>query len=334
MKGATGKLVLASLIAVTVATVSDAAAADERASGAASAPFSTLPAGVVPAPPKTKTPAAISANEKVAGFFVSSHNGRKEYVQVTSSAKAAKQLNEGSRGDGLANDTCFMEAEQGIRFAMGMAPADVEPSTWRTHMQPSLSMTTTAMRPGQRVTAIHSERVAEEGSRASLEVVDAWVDPLTKGVRLIGRSSVPLELVTTLMGGTKLYAAREGQSLHVILAMPKDSKRIRHEGLSAIADNTPFNSSCNHIRTTLKAEKGQGQTASFVSTVELPSLDAKDKPAPEPKPDSPATMRGMAEARIRPMHVHASVTWTSREKEPLLTVSAGWDARERTGFVF
>ena len=38
------------------------------------------------------------------------------------------------------------------------------------------------------------------------------------------------------------------------------------------------------------------------------------------------------EIRVRPLHVHASVTWPSREQEPLLSVSAGWDSRERTGF--
>lgn len=345
MKSHVGKLVLA-VAAVTVATftVTDATAQDPpaTATGASGATFSSLPSGTVPLPPKAKVPAAISANEKVPGFFMALRKGgRSGYIQLVSTAKLAKQITDGtgsSRGDtSIAGEPCFTEDRPSMRFGLGRA--EEGEAMWMPNLQQALSMNTAAQK-GQRapVVAVHSERIADESGEVSLEVVDAWVDPVTRGARQIAKSSVPLELVSTLLGGTKVYAAREGQSVHVILVSSKDKRRTPNEGLSAIADNNAFNSSCDHIRATLKTEKGQGQTASFVATIELPSLDPKEAdPKPEAKLEPGFGFRGVTarpEARVRPIHVHASVTWPSRDKEAFLSVSAGWDSRERTAFVF
>ena len=330
------RLLAAAFTALAIATVTDAKADDRAtgATGATSATFASLPTGTVPLPPKTKVPSTIPGSEKLAGFVIVGRKGQADFVTLVSSAKMAKQVNEGFREDSsLAGEACFTENEQGRRD-------DDSERAWRPDLQPMMGMVTSS-RGGQRptVTAVHSERIAEEGAKASLEVVDAWVDPVTRGVRLIARSSVPLTLVSTLLGGTKLYAARDSQNVHVILVTPKVRRTSGRGGLFAIADNAVFSSSCDHIRTTLKTEKGQGQTASFISNVELPSLekDAKDRDA---KLDANAK-NGLAvagptrtEVRIRPIHVHASVTWPSREKEPLLSVSAGWDSREQTAIAF
>jgi len=321
-------LVLA-LTAAALTAVTDASA-DERSSGASGAAFASLPSGRVPLPPKGKPPAAIPGGEKVAGFFVAAGKGRADYATLVSSPKMAKQLLEGFRDDSsLVGEACFTEDQPGMRRGDETEPA------WRPDLQPMLAMNT-SFQHGQRptVTAVHSERIAEDAGRVSLEVVDAWVDPQSRGVRLIARSSVPLELVSTLLGGTKVYAAREAQSVHVVLVTPKVRRASGQGGLFAIANDAVFSSACDHIRTTLKTEKGQGQTAGFITNVELPSLEPKE--AQEAKPDA-AQMgfgRPRVEARVRPIHVHASVTWPSREKEPLLSVSAGWDSRERTAIVF
>ena len=323
-------VVVLALAAFTIATVSDAAAED-RSGGASSASFASLPSGRVPLPPKSKAPAAIPGSEKVAGFFLSAGKGRADYATLVSSAKMAKQLTEGFRDDAsLVGEACFTEDQPGMRRG------DETEAAWRPDLQPMLAMNTSSQH-GQRptVTAVHSERIAEEGGRVSLEVIDAWVDPVSRGVRLIARSSVPLQLVSTLLGGTRVYAARESQSVHVVLVTPNVRRSSGQGGLFAIANESVFSSACDHIRATLKTEKGQGQTAGFVTNVELPSLEAKD--APEGKPDAAAGTgfgRPRVEARVRPIHVHASVTWPSRDKEPLLSVSAGWDSRERTTFVF
>lgn len=328
------------LAAVAIATVTDAKAdakADERSTGATSATFASLPTGTVPLPPKARVPSTIPGGEKVAGFLVSARKGQADFVTLVSSAKMAKQMNEGFREDtSLVGEACFTEDQQGLRRG------DETERAWRPDLQPMLGMSTSS-RGGQRptVTAVHSERIAEEGGKTSLEVIDAWVDPVTRGVRLIARSSVPLELVSTVLGGTKLYAARDAQSVHVILVTPNVRRSSGRGGLFAIADNAVFSSSCDHIRTTLKTEKGQGQTASFISNVELPPLEKDAKDRAESKPDAKDAKFGITlgaptrtEVRVRPIHVHASITWPSREKEPLLSVSAGWDSREQTAIAF
>ena len=331
MSGVRGAALVLAFTALTIATVTDAQA-DDRSSGASGAAFSTLPSGTVPLPPKAKAPSRIAGSEKVAGFVIAGRKGGGDYVTLVPNAKVAKQINDGTRDDSsLAGEACFTEDRPGSRRGFGDDDSD-QPRAWRSDLQPALTLNASSSQ-GQHpsVTAIHSERIAEEGGNATLEVIDAWVDPVTRGARLIARASVPLELVSTLLGGTKVYAARESQSVHVILVTAKAHRTAGQGGLFAIADNNVASSGCDHIRATIKTEKGQGQTASFISNVELPSLEPKDAKEPEAKP---GTAQARPEARIRPIHVHASVTWPSREKEALLSVSAGWDSRERTAFVF
>ncbi|HSO33553.1 MAG TPA: hypothetical protein VLT33_13565 [Labilithrix sp.] len=314
-------------LAATLATVSDASADDK--SGATGASFSALPVGTIALPPKVRAPAAIPGGEKVAGFVVVKQ--QRDYVTLVPNAKAAKQFESGIRDESaLAGGACFVEDQPELR----RADDDTE-RAWRGDLQTVLVMNT-SFQGGQRptVTAVHSERVAEEGGRVSLEVVDAWVDPRSRGVRLINRASVPLLQVATLLGGTRVFAARDAGSIQVVLLTPRAQRGTGQEGIFSIVDANVSHSACDHMRVAIKAEKGQGHTGSFISNVQLASLEDKDAKPPEPKPGFPAGLAGRTEARIRPMHVSASVTWPSREKEALLSVSAGWDSRERVGFVF
>jgi hypothetical protein len=182
------------------------------------------------------------------------------------------------------------------------------------------------------VTAVHSERIVEEGGRVTLETADAWVDPRSRGVRLIGRASVALAPIATLLGGTRVFAARDadGASVHVVLVTARGPRTLQ-EGTFAIVDANVSHTACDHMRVTIKAEKGQGHAASFVSNVLLPPLEGEK--APEPKAAA-SPFGSRSEARLRPMHVSASVTWPSRDKDAFLSVSAGWDSRERTGLAF
>lgn len=328
------------LVAIMIVTGSNAAAEGRSPTATpgpvASATLSSLPSGRVPQPPRAKAPLAIPAREKVAGFTFTAQQKGADWIGLVPSAKVAKAVSEGNRS-ALAGEACFTEDGSingfGRGFSLDEEGADAE-SAWRPNLQPVLSMSA-AFQRGQRpaVVAVHSERMAEEGGKVSLEVVDAWVDPVTRGVRLIARSSVPLELVSTLLGDTKVYAARESQSIHLVLVAPKEQKRTGNEGIFAIADSSVFHSACDHIRVTLKAERGQGATSNIISNVVLPSLDPRTPE--ETKPEAAREGRAApAEARVRPMHVHASLAWGSRDKEPALTISAGWDSRERTALVF
>ena len=54
------------------------------------------------------------------------------------------------------------------------------------------------------------------------------------------------------------------------------------------------------------------------------------KPVSVPKNGEFDPFAGMEERRLRPMHVHAGVSWTSLDKEPIVTVTAGWEGQELT----
>ena len=323
-----GALVLG-FATLSVAFVTDALA-DDRAGSASTATVSSLPVGTVALPPKAKTPASIPAREKVAGFVVAGQRGRGDYVSVVSSTKRAKQVSDGMGfGDdtSLAGEACFAQAQDSRRGRDAGAPTE---TSWLPNLQQMVVLNTSTQQ-GQHPTveAMHSERIVEEGGRVAMETVDAWVDPITRGVRLIGRASVPLELIATTFGGNRIFAAHDKEVVHVVLVSPKERSRKGRDVLFAVADGDVFNSGCDHLRVTLKAERGQGDTASFISVVELPSLVA-DHGATKDK----VTVPGFAAeaVRVRPMHIHASATWASRDKEPLLSVSAGWDGRERDAF--
>jgi len=317
-------LLCATLAAATlVTTVVESANADDR-TGATGSTFSSLPTGTIGAPPRGKVPGAVAGGEKVPGFFVAKGNFGRDFISIVPSARAAKQFEGGSREEPQPGEACFVEDQpQNRRF--GNDDAD---RAWRGDLQPALMMqssSTGGNRPA--VTAVHSERVVEDGAKVSLEVVDAWVDPRSRGVRLIGKNTVPLLAVSTLLGGTRVFAARDGENVQIILVAPRALRGGSQDGIFSIVDTNVSHSPCDHMRVAIKSEKGQGHAASFVTNVQLATIEEKDAKPAEPKPGVPARI----ETRFRPIHVNASVTWPSREKEALLSVSAGWDSRERQG---
>jgi hypothetical protein len=177
------------------------------------------------------------------------------------------------------------------------------------------------------VQALHSERVAAvDDMHATLEWADAWVDPSTRGVRLIGKGSLPLRLVSGLPGGAQVWAARDGEHVHVVLSEGA-SKKQSFGGIDQLmaftARGMSHASGCHHIRVGLHAEKGSADTASIRAAIQLPPLD-------DAAARGPLKGKGqMTTVRVRPISVNASVTWTSRDKEPVIAISTGWRAREQ-----
>lgn len=323
-------LVLAALLAASRGAAG--AGGDPASRGASGATMSSLPTGTLAQPPRGKVPTAIGAGEHAPGVFVASPpvrkgQGRADFVAVMGSAAAAKDFAQGTgRGEApAAGDVCF--TEQPRFFAHFEQEETAEPTPWSSDLRPMLTMSNGAS-PGERrppVTAVHAERlVVVDAKHATLEATDAWVDPVTRGSRLIAKSSVPLVVVASFLGGAVAYGARDGDRIHVVVARPMTTDNSRRGSFFGVFDDSATSSSCDHFRATLRAEKGQGHTASVVLSAEL------DPPAKE----QPRDPFGRTEARTRPLHISPSVTWASRDKEALLTVSAGWDAREKNGFGF
>ena len=314
--------ILASLAIAAVVTASSAAADQPRATDPM---FSALPTGKVTSPPSAKAPGSIPAREKVAGFFpvVPSGQGPKtSYFVIASSEKLAKQMREGS---GFGNDQTGCFSEDDVR-----GDGDGEPKEWRSQLQPMVTISVDRERGGGTVQAIHLERIIEDGGRVALEMIDAWVDRQTRGARLIGRSTLPLALVKTVLGGGRVFAARDRDNVQLVFIEPQAEVRFGRQPLMAtVPGGGMAMSSCGHIRVPLKVEKGQGEAVTIMATLPLPSLEPRDHTQAKSASKSEST-EGRDEARARPMHVHASVSWVSRDKEPIVSVSMGWEGRERT----
>jgi hypothetical protein len=195
-------------------------------------------------------------------------------------------------------------------------------------LQPAILTMTGAY--AARVNAVHVERVVDEGDdRAALEITDAWVDLKSQGARLIGRTKLPLKLVARAPGDIRVYAMRDKDSVQVVLVEPSTTTRT-WQGIVQTGDQGTSTSGCRHARAELALERGSGETSTFVVTAELPAT-AADK---ELVAESASGSAGLEAVRTRPMHVHASASWASRDAEPVLAVSVGWAARDRATTVF
>ena len=305
--------------ALAVAGLAIAMATPTSARAEGSAPtktWSDLPLGAAPAPPTKKT-GWIGGHERLPELRVTSQNnggGGGSAVEVFASAEEEKALREGM-SEGL--EGCFAEMQELTRGP-----------TWSLG-EPRLVLW------GDETSSVHAVRrehvVEEAGSaKATLELVDAWVDTRTRGTRLIGRSSVPLTRVGGVLGALRVYAAREestsGKYLHVVVV---------REGPSASAFGSPFmlddvrgpRGSCDHTHVALRADAAAGDTAVLTTNVILPALPGGE---PAPPSDDPLALR---EVRAREVEVQLGVSQTAHDRTPLVSVSFGWAGREQTAQV-
>jgi hypothetical protein len=304
------------LAALAIVTLSTGAHAEPTS-------FAALPQGAIPSPPAVKPPARIPASEKVAGFYVTVPEFPARKMRGKAIPRFAQLFanEEQSRG-GAQRDACFAE-DAAERASKGRAAPEEEqtsPRAWSS-LQQMLSFSSRDAGTAIGVRAVHAERVVVSGDTASLESTDAWVDPDTHGVRLIGRSSAPLRLLGAVPNGPRVWAMREGADKLDLIVTEDPQMLVRGESLMAMpARGSTEGSSCAHLRVSLAVEKGGADAVSVLSAAELPPLDRGDGRA----------AKGNDEVRIRPLRVHASVTWTSHDNAPVLSLSFGWETRAHT----
>lgn len=312
---------VAALGVLSVTGAGVAAAAD--ASTPPIVPFATLPTGKIAPPPK-KAPWSIGGGERVSGLHV-----RKESNGPTVLVSGSLQLLEQNFGRGrtvdededTTRDYCMSEGNlQGFDGESG--------PEWQPTANPMIGLFSRGRR--ENVTAVHMEHVVDEtAAGAVLEIVDAWVDVSTSGVRLIGRSKLSLKQVATAPGDVRVYAARESDRVHFVLVEP----RQRPQGWSGILQvgNQMAQSGCRHARGTLPLERGGADTTTFIVNTQVVTDDAP--PSTEVAAVLPSEMKAES-VRSRPLRVHASASWGSQDAEPVLAVSMGWEARDRTSTSF
>jgi len=336
-------------------------------------PFAALPAGSTTVPPTAKPPARIPASEKVEGFHVGTppkeqrEDGKITQVMLFSKEEDAKEF--ATRGFSVqgANDptVCFSQEER-MRFLA--SEEEPPPAEWNAEIEPTARISAPMKRPPPRkkgdkasfkpsygelpITAIHQERFFQEEKKARVEIVDAWVDPVTHGVRLIAKKTIPLERIGSAWRGVRLYAARGEKVVHVVARRdrPKEAnverptkslefrlqnalrQPLRIEKPSGEQDHTQ----CGFAHVQLKAEPGAAETAMFeTNTVFVERVEPAretDKGEEERRAQFPF-LRGMDEdgpaLRVRPFRATVSSTWSSKDTAPVLSVSFGWAGRER-----
>lgn len=190
--------------------------------------------------------------------------------------------------------------------------------------------------PNIGVRAVRRERLEVNGSRGALEVIQAWVDAGTLGVRELTRSTMPLVEVAKGPGHISVYAAKsgEGDEVHFVVGLPRRKGRsVMHIGRHAqiFAGDTSGHSDCGHARLSLRARPGFGEQA----LVQVEVVVAEPPPAHEggggPAPGEPSPIREM---RLRNLAVHLAVSQSASDDEVVPTVSFGWVGRERRQEVY
>ncbi len=383
-----GRLFFTSLaFASAVAVTQDARGDEPKASAPSNPTFADLTVGRLTAPP-AKNVGWVSARESVPGLYVVSpaFNGgpvAQRPVMIVADERMAAQLksNQPFGGREEAPAACVTEAHLGLGFDSDPTKPKEWPETMtsETHAYPK-----SAENPMSGVIAVHSERIVENGSSVSLESVDAWVDPATRGAKLISKSSLPLKLVRGPGFGIKVYAGRDERPdgrrfVQFVVAHAKSSNASQHEVARTNQmwtmrqdGNINHASGCGHMRVGLPIDGKDGKNgemATVVATVILPSLGdgepptttpSTTPPAPTPPPPPPvvnakgknagkkpapppslSTLLSMVNAdgtakevkereiRSRMVNIQVSVSQISREKDPLVSVSSTWGGREQ-----
>jgi hypothetical protein len=361
-------------LAAALAVLACAPAAFARDGGGEEAPdFASLPSGHVSDVPSAKDrPARIGAAEKVPGFYTMSVpkvQAGYHYAYLVGDAQELEALQALQKRKGgpkprpSPSTTCFVDGER------SRAMREKEAGPWEAGGAERLTLHVS--NDGQRsrkkdpldthgVYAIHAERfVAGDGGKASLEMTDAWVDALTLGARLVGRSTLPLVHVASGPSGIEIYAARDKDRVEVVVtpakpplpqgeALARASTMFANGGLSAtLSDNRGFSSSCGHMRVSLHLERGAADMAVVQATALLPPLDKEAASDGEGEQAAgvkqaialPEEMRKLKEEakafqalRRRPVSISVSASELSVDPQPVLSVAMGWSGKEERSF--
>lgn len=159
------------------------------------------------------------------------------------------------------------------------------------------------------VAAVRAERlVLDSDGKASLEIMDAWVDPVTRGMQLARLTSVALTKLATGPEGFVVYGLRRGDALELVVPTPQRMSALDAEG-------TIHSNSCDHVRLALRAEVGTGASVVVAGPIEV----ARTAPAA-----GEAVKQLAATKPTRMIQVNASASRTSRDPAPVLSVAIRW----------
>lgn len=292
--------------------------APSRSEAAPRPRYAELPAGRVTAPPTGARPASIPAGESVAGIVV-----------TPGVSQAVVQLEDAPGKAALpSTSACFSQ----VAAPFGVPPDSPErPQEWVG--PPALQGIVWAPPHGTGVAPIHVERLTERDGTTVLESTDVWVDPVTRGARLVAKATLPLRQVGSAPGGVKLFAGRDERpdgKRHVQFVVTRSSDtpaQILTSTFLIKSGSTVSLGACGHHRVALPAD-ATGESASVQLVARLPDLPPGELSPAQPLPPPPASKVRAHDVRSRTMRIHMSVSRTTRDKEPLIALSTAWVGAE------
>lgn len=326
-----------------------------------------LPTGTLTQFPAVKAPERIPATSKVPGFYAvrpPNPGGKmaamnQQFIMLFTNESAAREMTSGRGFGGFeqGTDECFSDRAVDVDIDQEGGPAE-----WSPSLQPLIQLAPHFESAEQRrqlgpkapsdVTPVHRERFVIENGEAKLEMVDAWVDPVTMGVRLIARGSLGLKKVGEAPGDLTIYAAQERTHVQLVVRRhakddekPIDPSDFTNARVLARSRQMPLmlhtpsgvteGSQCGFVRVTLHAEKGVGEMARVESAV-VNVFPAEEQPKKKESVlgalignGNAAQDLSMPEVRVRPLSINLSTTWLTHDAEPVLSITMGWAGRDR-----
>ncbi|HEY1692578.1 MAG TPA: hypothetical protein VGG39_10480 [Polyangiaceae bacterium] len=353
----TRAVLLAGLVVTAASAVPSGAHADLRPLPKTGASLSTavLPEGHVAPEPTAAPPKHVPAGDHADGMKTSTM-AREQLEALTRSGNDVRftYVSElGAKED--TSETCLVDGGdvESLRPSEGDS-AEAEPKEWPSGFAQKISLSFAVGAGRQQVRlrhrrnkrvggdgdvhAVHAERfVPGADGHASLTIVDAWVDARTRGVRVYGRSTLPLARVFAGPNDLEVYAARDGERVQVVYRSPFDADddsalsallRTRLRSLSATGpDQSGANSDCGHLRVVLHPRPGGGEMTTLAANAFLPPLG---EPPPPPDGETPEQRanRLLGLMRQRPFQLSVSATAVGADPHPLLSMAVGWTGRE------
>jgi hypothetical protein len=202
-------------------------------------------------------------------------------------------------------------------------------------------------RPAAGVFPIRAEKLVDAADGTTkLEITDAWFDARTRGMRVIARSTLALNLHATIPGGMRILVGRDehgGKKLvQFVVAEAKDTPAYllgdRRQRLTRVATDTSTQllGMCSHHRVAVPTG-GPGESVSFALKVILPPLanGEKSNVATELRPMTEWEKKaGAKDVRTREVRIALGVSQTSRDKDPVLSISTEWAGDESAERVY
>jgi hypothetical protein len=336
-----GALLAAGIVSAAVLSVEGASATPPPVA------LSALPTGHMPEPPtKEKLPTSIAPGEKVPGFYATKR-ARRAFphgklppgypipVMITTSKEETESPTADPRS-ATSSDVCMND---GFNVRTVSRPDEAEQSVWTARLLPTVMVHTRGRASDKRLETevIHAERLVRNGEQVALEVTDLAFDPNTLGMRLIDRATLPLGLVAHGPFGSDIYAVRDGTLVHFVASPPTvgapfPAPPVWQEVAIAEPDGSVVNAEgCQHTRITLSAQVVGAQTAMLQGAITFPrpadppkeETDDQEKPSDTPE-----------QGRARTLRSYLTVSRSSADPEPVVSVSFGWFGKERKATIF